>query len=52
MAKPSKKDEARDKPEAQALFEYTVRRMLSTPPRPHKPKARSKKSNSNTPQRS
>jgi hypothetical protein len=38
MAKSPKKDESgRSKQEAQALFEHTVRRMLSTPPKPHKP---------------
>jgi hypothetical protein len=38
MAKSPKKTERdRSKKEAQALFDHTVKRMLSTPPRPHEP---------------
>jgi len=33
----------RSEKEAQALFDYTIRRMLSTPPRPHEPIGRSKR---------
>jgi len=36
--KPSKESEPdRSSKEAQELFERTVKRMLSTPPRPHEP---------------
>jgi len=50
MTKPRKERQIeRTKEEARALFEHTVKRMLSTPPRPHesakkKPKPARRKS--------
>jgi len=46
MAKPPKKpklEEIETEPGAEEWFERTVRRMLNTPPKPHKPKPKTKK---------